>query len=219
MLECSYHESHHDDVNKFDPLLSKKSALYAPAVYKSVEERDGQEAALDHLLGLAAQAGGGLCPECAKEVKRSGLTGGHAGGFEFDPHIAHSVSAGAFALLGYERSHGVVVRRCAEGHHFDYTFLGRGILNLVLRVRRNCTVYCFAITPTRPDHLDLVFEGASRGSQELGSEWVTWFQVPVMSSDALSLPLALEFGCAMQCTFVLAHSDGVAVNFRRELKA
>jgi GT2 family glycosyltransferase len=205
--------AHHLSEKTFDPLLSRRSAFYAPAVYKSVQEREGETAALECLWGLAASTGTGFFsdgPKAWRKAPRTELPGSQ---FEFDPHFAQVAAAGAFAFLGYEKSPGVYLDRQSHGFHFAYTLFGRGVLTLVLRVRNDCPVHCFVITDCEPECLDVIADDVRRGSRAFASEWISWFALPMKPGEFVRLPLVLDSKSAMQCTVILAHSKNVAECF------
>lgn len=173
-----------------DPLISVKSPNYAPAFYKSVEEREGKDQALESLERIAAVLPGDFSP--STKVSRRLLPGIRPPiEFVFAPHLARVLSGGAFVLLGYDATRGVSVTWTNRGTHLDYQIQGQGVLTLVLRVRLKCKMHLFVVTAEPPEHLDVIMECQSRGQERLGDEWVTWFQVELEPADFVRIPLAV----------------------------
>lgn len=186
---------HHRDAKRFDPMLSLKSAHYAPAIYKSVEERENAAAALEFLWGISGAFGGEFSPMANESWHREVRLLESRTDFVFDPHLACSAPGGAFAFLGYHVSPGLkIVRRDVE-MHFEYEVEGCGILSLVLQVRRKCRVYCFVITSQDPAHIAALCEVQASEHGMLDDESVVWFQVELEPGER-QLPLALEMGSA-----------------------
>ena len=191
----------------YDPFTSLKSAHYAPAFYKSVEEREGKERALESLEGIVAALPSEFCAASAAAVK---LSQGNSprDEFTFAPHIARVLAGGAFMLLGYDATRAVSVTWTNRGTHLDYQVQGQGVLTLVLRVRRKCQVHLFVVTAQPPEHLDVIMDCQSRGQERLGDEWVTWFQVELEPSDFARVPLAvISHGAAWRGVYLALHEN------------
>lgn len=204
---------HHLDAKNYDPLLSIRSPHYAPAVYKSIEEREGPEAALDFLGGLAASSTSQFCPEASAAWKRQQRDTAH-GDFVLDPHFAHTLPGGAFSFLGYHASKALSISRHSTGTSAEYQVSGRGILKLMLRIRTQCVIYCFVITDRPLEHLDAVMPSRRRGQLAFGKEWITFFSVAMAPADMACIYLAVLNADVPWRGLYLALEANVAEEFR-----
>jgi len=198
---------HHGQAIKYDRLLSKKSATYAPAMYKSVEEREGHEVAIETLWGLTAAYGGDFCPASQASWKK--LTDEESK-FTFDPHFAHLASAGEFALLGYETTSGLNVNRLGKGNHIQHVVTGAGLLDIIVRVRRPCSVYFFLITDRPMGHFDVISPEADRGSLQFGEEHLEWFRLDLKDCGDTRVPLCMDVGKTVWNSFYMVSSQNVS---------
>lgn len=197
----------HSAPKLYDPFLSLKSANYAPAFYKSVEEREGKDQALESLEQIVAALPSEFCPATRAAGKLPRDTSPQAE-FVFGPHLARVLSAGAFMLLGYVATPGASVTWKNRETHLDYQIEGQGVLTLLLRVRRKCRVHLFFVTGQQPEHLDVLVDCLVRGQQRLGEEWVTWFQVELEPADFARIPLAvISHGVSWRGVYLALHEN------------
>ena len=205
---------HHGQAIKYDRLLSKKSATYAPAMYKSVEEREGPEVAIETLWGLTAAYGGDFSPASQAAWKK---LSDEESKFTFDPHLAQLASAGDFALLGYDATSDLKVNRLGKGNHMQHVVTGSGLLDIVIRVRRPCSVYFFLITDRPMEHFDVVLPDADRGSLLLGDEHVEWFRLDLKECEDTRIPLSMDVGNAVWHSLYLVSGQNVSQHLLRSL--
>lgn len=208
---------HHGDAIKYDRLLSKKSATYAPAMYKSVEEREGPDIATESLWALTATYGGEFSPESQKAWKSLKSKSVADCDFTFDPHFAQLAAAGNFALLGYHASVGVEVEQLGKGNHIQYVVKGVGLLEVVIRVRRSCSAYFFLFTDRPMEHIDVLRPDADRGFLTLGKEHVEWFRLDFSDCRDTRIPLCLDVGDAFWHSLFIITDENISPSLLRSL--
>lgn len=181
----------------YDLFLSLRSPFYAPAVFKSVDHNEGEEAALDSLVRLAsAFRDQTFYPESDQYLKDLG-DDSPPHPFVFDQHFGNTVSGGKFVCLGYRCTRSLSVSRKFCESYFEHDVSGIGLLTLTLRVRSQCIVHVFAITSGPDQHVDLPLKCEQRGSEPFGDDWLSWFSIGVAPSDFVEVPLSIicKSGC------------------------
>ena len=174
-----------------DLFLSLRSPFYAPAIFKTVDEYEGEEKALDSLARLAATyKEHTFFPESFQYLKTLAAAPPPCA-FVFDQHFGNTASGGRFAFLGYRHTRSLSVERRFDQSHFEHDVTGAGLLRLVLRVRDRCVVHVFAITSGPNEHVDLPLKCEQRGYEPFGDEWLSWFTIEVAPSDFAEIPLAV----------------------------
>ena len=208
---------HHGQAIKYDRLLSKKSATYAPAMYKSVEEREGREVATESLWGLTAAYGGEFSPESQKAWKSLKSRSVEDSDFVFDPHFAQLASSGDFALLGYSASADLEIERLGKGNHMQHVVKGFGLLEVVVRIRRSCSAYFFLFTDRPMEHFDVLRPNAERGFLKLADEHVEWFRLDFSDCQDTRIPLCLDMGDAVWHSLFIITDQNVSRSLLRSL--
>jgi N-acetylglucosaminyl-diphospho-decaprenol L-rhamnosyltransferase len=203
----------HGVFRKGDPILSKSSVYYAPAIYKTVEELEGETAALDFLGGILASVRSDFCPE-SRPVWKKWQQHQAPLDFEVQPYLMHTLAAGKFVPMGYRSSPGLQVQVSHRHSHHEIEIEGEGVLTLVLRVRQTCRFTVFIVTDKAPEHLSPLAQCHQRGSEAMGGEWLTWFKMEGEAADFARIPLAVvSRGVEWRGIYLMAE-ENVAAAFR-----